>query len=64
MQSAKQQLVNAGRKHEAAERQTDLARLALIEAVERAADGGMPKTEIAKLAGISRQSVYDILGAE
>lgn len=61
-QSARQQLVNAGRKREAAERQADLAQLALIEAVERAAEESVPKTEIARLAGISRQTVYDILG--
>lgn len=30
-------------------------------AIKRADEEGIPKTEIAELAGISRQTVYDIL---
>lgn len=60
--SPRQKLVNARRKSEAAERQEAAARLNMIEAVEQAAEAGIPKTEIARLAGLSRQSIYDILG--
>lgn len=62
-QSARQQLVNAKRKNEASNRLEWEARTGMIAAVERAADESVPKTEIAKLAGVSRQTVYDILGS-
>jgi sugar-specific transcriptional regulator TrmB len=34
------------------------------EAVKNAVAAGIPKTEIAELAGLSRQSIYDILESE
>ena len=63
MASPRQKLRIARRKSDAAERQTAAARLYQIEAVEQAAEAGIPKTEIADLAGVSRQTVYDILGS-
>lgn len=55
------QLRLAGRRRQAAERKRSEASTALSAAV-RAADGaGIPKTTIAKEAGVSRQTVHEIL---
>jgi DNA invertase Pin-like site-specific DNA recombinase len=58
---AKRQLFDAGRRRQAADRAVEAASQSLTEAVEKAAAEGIPKTEIAKLAGVSRQTIYDIL---
>lgn len=61
MRSPRQQLVTARSKNGAAARATIEARSYTLAAVQNAALAGIPKTEIAELAGISRQTVYDIL---
>jgi DNA invertase Pin-like site-specific DNA recombinase len=57
----KQSLVAAGERRARAHAERHAASVELAEAVRRAADKGVPPTEIANLAGISRQAVYDFL---
>lgn len=57
----RQSLKTAGERRHAAREAQRSASNELATAVRRAADGGVPLTEIAHLAGISRQAVYDIL---
>lgn len=54
-------LREAGERRAAAERERSAASLALAEAVREAAALGIPKARIAREAGVSRVTVYDIL---
>lgn len=61
MTTPRQSLRYARMRRESAARDTEAAAEQTRLAVVAANKAGVPKTEIAELAGVSRQTVYDLL---
>jgi len=58
---ARQRLRDAAERRNAAKAEWDQATADLARWIAAARDAGVPITEVARLAGISRQAVYDVL---
>lgn len=59
---ARRVLAEATRKQDKAERALEYARGVTTRAIREAAEVGVPKTELAEIAGVNRSRIYQVLG--